>query len=286
MRSVRVALACALGAILLTLPPILALRWIDPPITAFMVQSRMDARGSPAPAPRYQWVDLERIAPALRRAVVAAEDQRFSTHAGFDLHSIADAVEESARGGRRRGASTISQQVAKNLFLWPEKSWFRKLLEAWITLWIELLWPKERILEVYLNVAQFGDGLFGAEAASWHFFARPAAALSLREAALLAAVLPNPRRLHADRPSPYLASRVEWILDQMGEGSPATAEPGPATAEGGPATRPQPEPENGPADGVEEVWLGDSWPPPAPAAPSRGDAPEPLRSHADAHDEP
>jgi monofunctional biosynthetic peptidoglycan transglycosylase len=203
-------LAAVLGPVL----PILALRWIDPPTSAFMLERARGVQGAKRQL-RYAWVDWERIAPSVKLAVVASEDQRFAAHAGFDVESIRDAVSERARGGRRRGASTISQQVAKNLFLWPEKSLPRKLLEAWLTAWIELCWPKQRILEVYLNVAQFGDAVFGVEAASRQFFAKPASALTPREAALLAAVLPNPRRLHADRPSEYVSSRADWILDQM-----------------------------------------------------------------------
>jgi monofunctional biosynthetic peptidoglycan transglycosylase len=204
-------LVAVLGAAL----PILALRWIDPPTSAFMLERAWAGHGAKRPPLRYTWVDWERIAPAVKLAVVASEDQRFAVHAGFDVESIREAVSERARGGRRRGASTISQQVAKNLFLWPGRSLTRKLLEAWLTAWLELCWPKQRILEVYLNVAQFGDGVYGVGAASRQFFGKPASALTPREGALLAAVLPNPRRLHADRPSEYVSSRADWILDQM-----------------------------------------------------------------------
>jgi monofunctional glycosyltransferase len=147
--------------------------------------------------------------------VIAAEDQQFPFHTGFDLKSIRDAVRENAHRKRPRGASTISQQVAKNLFLWNGGGYVRKGLEAWFTVLIELLWPKERILEVYLNVAQFGRGVFGVEAASHTFWRKPAARLSRTEAATLAAVLPNPIRLRADRPSRYVQSRRDWILGQM-----------------------------------------------------------------------
>ncbi len=208
----RICLGLALLAVAPALP-ILALRFVDPPTSAFM--RRSERAGSERRPVRYTWVDWERIAPSAKLAVVASEDQRFVLHAGFDVESIRDAVSEHAEGGRRRGASTISQQVAKNLFLWPHKSLLRKLLEAWLTAWIELCWPKQRILEVYLNVAQFGDGVFGVEAASRQFFGKPAAALTSRESALLAAVLPSPRRLHAERPSEYVLSRADWILDQM-----------------------------------------------------------------------
>jgi monofunctional glycosyltransferase len=164
---------------------------------------------------RYQWVDLEKISPNAALAVIAAEDQQFPFHTGFDLKSIREAVRENAHRKRPRGASTISQQVAKNLFLWNGGGYVRKALEAWFTVLIELLWPKERILEVYLNVAQFGRGVFGVEAASQAFWRKPAARLSRTEAATLAAVLPNPIRFRADRPSRYVQSRRDWILGQM-----------------------------------------------------------------------
>ena len=217
-RWVRRGLGWAvLGVLLVTVPPILGLRWIDPPTTAFMVRSSHEARsaGRDDYRIRYDWTDWRHIAPEAKLAVVAAEDQRFPEHSGFDLDAIADAVYEGQTGRRQRGASTISQQVAKNLLLWPGQSFVRKGLEAWLTLWIELLWPKQRILEVYLNVAQFGDGVFGIEAASAQFFAKRASALTARESAILAAVLPNPLRLRADQPSEYVESRADWILWHM-----------------------------------------------------------------------
>ena len=141
---------------------------------------------------------LEQISPNAAFAVIASEDQQFPFHAGFDFNSIREAVRAHERGRRLRGASTISQQVAKNLFLWPGHSFVRKGLEAYFTVLIEAMWPKERILEVYLNIAQFGDGIYGVQAAGERFLHKPLRASPLREAALLAAVLPNPERLHAD----------------------------------------------------------------------------------------
>jgi monofunctional glycosyltransferase len=153
--------------------------------------------------------------------VVAAEDQKFPSHRGFDVESIGDAWEQRARG-RVRGASTISQQVAKNLFLWSGRSWVRKGFEAWFTVLIESLWSKQRILEVYLNVAEFGPGIYGAEAAAQRHFGKPAAALTRREAALLAAVLPDPRAMRAAVPSAYVARRARWIERQAAQlGGPA-----------------------------------------------------------------
>jgi monofunctional biosynthetic peptidoglycan transglycosylase len=194
-----------LGSAVLTLP----WRWIDPPTTAFMLQARLQ-RGTPVD---WRWVPWAAISPALRVAVVAAEDQKFPTHHGFDLQSISSALREA--GGRPRGASTISQQVAKNLFLWPGRSLLRKAVEAWLTTWIELGWPKRRILEVYLNVAELGPGVYGAEAASRRYFGKPARALDASEAALLAAVLPSPRRMSAVQPSRYVEQRAQEIEESV-----------------------------------------------------------------------
>jgi monofunctional biosynthetic peptidoglycan transglycosylase len=163
-------------------------------------------------------VDLPEISRFAALAVVAAEDQRFPLHHGFDFAEIGEALEERGNG-RLRGASTISQQVAKNLFLWQGRSFVRKGLEAWLTLWIELLWPKRRILEVYLNLAELGPGVFGVEAASRRTFGKPAARLEAEEAALLAAVLPNPVRYRADAPSSYVrhrAARIRREMDRLG----------------------------------------------------------------------
>jgi monofunctional glycosyltransferase len=163
----------------------------------------------------YEWVNLERISPNAAIAVIASEDQQFPFHAGFDLKSIRESVRASEKGKHLRGASTISQQVAKNLFLWNGRSFVRKGIEAWMTVLIEVMWPKERILEVYLNIAELGRGIYGVEAASRRFYHKPAARLTSSEAAVLAAVLPNPIRMHADRPSSYVLQRRDWILGQM-----------------------------------------------------------------------
>jgi monofunctional glycosyltransferase len=160
-------------------------------------------------------VSLEQISPHVALAVIASEDQQFPFHAGFDFNSIREAVRASEHGKRLRGASTISQQVAKNLFLWNGHSFVRKGLEAYFTVLIETLWPKERILEMYLNVAQFGAGIYGVQAAAARYFHTSASQLSSAQAALLAAVLPNPLRLQVERPSHYLLQRREWILTQM-----------------------------------------------------------------------
>ena len=194
-----------------------ALRWIDPPYTAFMAQAQAAAWASRDSnyVFRHSWVDLDRISPNLPLAVVASEDQKFPEHWGFDVEAIEKAYALNQHSHKVRGASTISQQVAKNLFLWSGRSYFRKGLEAYFTILIESLWPKRRILEVYLNIAEFGFGTYGAEAAAQRFFHKPASRLTRADAAALAAVLPNPERLSAAAPSRYVQQRREWILGQM-----------------------------------------------------------------------
>ncbi len=181
------------------------------PVTAFMIEASI-GRGELV---AYDWTSGASISPQLKLAVIAAEDQRFADHSGFDMAAIEQAVKHNKRGGTVRGASTISQQVAKNLFLWPGRSWVRKGLEAAITVLIETIWSKERILDVYVNIAEMGDGVFGAEAAAKRFFGKSAASLTASESALLAAVLPNPASYRADRPSGYVRRRQQWILRQM-----------------------------------------------------------------------
>jgi monofunctional biosynthetic peptidoglycan transglycosylase len=202
----KAAAALVAASILLTL----LLRWVPPPTSAFMIRQHL--AGVVAD---YRWVPLERISPYAALAVIASEDQNFFIHRGLDFKAIRKAVEDKLSRSRLRGASTISQQVAKNLFLWPGRSYLRKGVEAYFTLIMELLWPKARILEVYLNIAEMGRGVFGVEAAGRRFFGKPAASLSRREAAALAAVLPDPARRSADRPSGYVSLRTRQILRQM-----------------------------------------------------------------------
>jgi monofunctional biosynthetic peptidoglycan transglycosylase len=208
-------LAAAAAAALL----VLLLRWVDPPSSAFMIGSRLGALidGDHSYQTHYEWVDLERISPQAALAVIAAEDQQFPFHAGFDFKSIREAVRHNASSRQVRGASTISQQVAKNLFLWSGRSYLRKGLEAGFTLLIEVLWPKERILEVYLNVAEFGRGIYGVQAAAQHFYHKDARRLNRADSALLAAVLPNPRRYRVEAPSRFVLTRRDWIARQMAE---------------------------------------------------------------------
>ncbi len=215
--GVRVLAWALVAAALATVVPVVALRWIDPPVSAFMMERRVE--GLLWPSRRvpieYHWTPLDRISEDMRLAVIASEDQRFLEHGGFDLDAIRRAIDERERGRRLRGASTISQQVAKNLFLWSGRSFFRKALEAGFTVLIESFWSKRRILEVYLNVAEFGDGVYGAGAASRHFYGVAPARLTRHESAILAAVLPSPRRMHVDHPSVYVQRRAWWIERQM-----------------------------------------------------------------------
>ncbi len=212
-----------LVALVLTVVPVLCLRWIPPPTSAFMMEKRIANlfRGEPQPVIRYRWIRWASISPQLRLAVVASEDQKFPHHWGFDFESIANAVEHEGPRGRLRGASTITQQVARNLFLWQGRSIVRKALEAYFTVVLEALWPKRRILEVYLNIAEFGEGTYGVSAATQTFFGKRPAELQAQEAALLAAVLPNPARLHVRNPSAYVRERAGWIEEQMAQLGPA-----------------------------------------------------------------
>lgn len=197
-------------ASLLSLALVLPWRWINPPATAFMLQ---DSSGRVPVA--YDWQDWSALGSAAALAVVAAEDQKFADHRGIDFASLRDSLTDFSRGDSLRGASTITQQVAKNMYLWPGRSFLRKALEAWLAMWIELTWPKQRILEIYLNVAEFGPGTYGVPAASRLHFGKPPATLSDREAALLASVLPNPSLFDASQPTPYLRERQAWILGHM-----------------------------------------------------------------------
>jgi monofunctional glycosyltransferase len=189
---------------------IILLRWIDPPITITQLSNWVSGYGL-----KRDYINFENMSPNIRLAVMASEDQLFPDHNGFDIKSIKKALETNKKSKRIRGASTISQQVAKNVFLWQGRSWFRKGLEVYFTFMIELLWSKERILEMYLNVAEMGKGIFGVEAASRTYFKKPASKLTRTESARIAACLPNPKKYKAEPASPYVARRASWILRQM-----------------------------------------------------------------------
>jgi monofunctional biosynthetic peptidoglycan transglycosylase len=200
----KLTLKLAVFATIASAALVLPWRWLPPPTSAFMLREQFSGRTL-----YHRWVPYRGISRNLVLCVIAAEDQKFAAHSGFDVDAIARAAQE--RRARPRGASTISQQLAKNLFLWPGRSFVRKGLEAWFTVWLEQTWPKRRILEVYLNVAEFGPGVFGAAAASDLAFGKSASELTLSEAALLAAVLPSPKRMSARDPSPYVYGRAGEI---------------------------------------------------------------------------
>src|SRR5690554_2977780 len=204
-KSLRL-LAMVFGAVVaLVFLTILLFRFVNPPTSAFMLAYQLGSAPEPL---RQEWVPL---------AVVASEDQRFPYHAGVDFEAIRKAVSEYKAGEGLRGASTITQQTAKNLFLWNGRSFVRKALEAVLALGVDGLWPKERVLEVYLNIAEFGPGIYGVEAASQSYFGKPARQLSQTQAARLAAVLPNPKMLSVTSPSAYVQERVVWIQQQMNQ---------------------------------------------------------------------
>ena len=206
----RILLSAGLVFVLLSILLVLPLRWVNPATTAFMLQD--DSGKEPL---QHEWVSWADMGDALPIAVVAAEDQKFADHLGFDVESIRDSVDEYGDGRPLRGASTITQQVAKNLYLWPSRSFVRKGLEAYLAALLEAMLPKRRILEIYVNIAELGPGIYGGGAASAAYFGKVPSALDDAEAALLAAVLPNPRRLHANQPSAYVRDRQAWIVEQM-----------------------------------------------------------------------
>ncbi|ERT13580.1 monofunctional biosynthetic peptidoglycan transglycosylase [Photorhabdus temperata] len=207
-----------ISVIILWIVSVVAFSFLPVPFSMIMVERQINAWLSVnfSYVSRSDWVGHEQISPNIALAVIAAEDQKFPQHWGFDFDAIENALEHNQNNsGRLRGASTISQQTAKNLFLWDGRSWLRKGLEAGMTFTIELAWSKSRILTVYLNIVEFGDGIFGVEEASRHYFHKSASKLTASEAALLAAVLPNPHRYKVNAPSAYVLQRQQWILRQM-----------------------------------------------------------------------
>jgi len=191
---------------------IVVLKWINPPVTITQINSLMEGNGL-----HRDYISYDKMPKSAKLAVIASEDQLFTTHNGFDKKSIEKALEfnEKKKGEKIRGASTISQQVAKNVFLWQGRSWFRKGLEAYFTFMIELVWGKERILEMYLNVSETGIGTFGIEAASQRYFKKPASQLTKNEAARIIVNLPNPKKYRVNPPSSYVSKRASWVERQM-----------------------------------------------------------------------
>jgi len=212
-RALRVAAGAVLLIVAITLALVLPLRWLNPPTTAMIM---LDALSREQPIQQW-WLPMEAISPWLAASIIAAEDQKFPHHRGFDLEQLAAVL--GGDGSPTRGASTLTQQLAKNLYLWRGRSYLRKALEAWLTLWMEWCWPKQRILEIYLNVVEFGPGVYGAGAAGERLLGTSARLLTPHQAAVLAAVLPNPRRMSAASPSPYVerrAAQIEEAVTQLG----------------------------------------------------------------------
>ncbi len=203
-----------IGFVVLSVLGVVMFKFLPVWVTPLMVARKIEAVKAGEESRIYKsWTSYDQISKEMALAVVASEDQNFPKHWGFDFTQIKNALASDKK--RKRGASTITQQVAKNVFLWQGRSYFRKGLEAWFTLWIELLWSKERILEVYLNVAETGKMTFGAEAASQRFYKKPAKALNRHEAARIAAVLPNPKQFSVRNPSAYTQKRTAQIVQQM-----------------------------------------------------------------------
>jgi monofunctional biosynthetic peptidoglycan transglycosylase len=195
----------------LSILSVIVFRFVPVPVTPLMISRSIETRTWW----NHDWVPIEEISPNLQWAVVASEDQNFLNHNGFDFQAIEKAIEHNKKSKRIRGASTISQQVAKNVFLWQGRSWVRKGLEVYFTFLIELFWSKERIMEVYLNSIEMGNGVYGAEAASKYWYGKSAKKLTQREAAGIAAILPNPRKFKARNSSPYIERRKDHIVRQM-----------------------------------------------------------------------
>lgn len=213
-RAAALGLRLIFAVTVLTILLVIPWRWLPPPTSAFMLRERWGGKDEV----EYRWVPMRAISRNLAIAAVAAEDQKFPNHHGFDLAGIAEALERNrSDAGSLRGGSTITQQVAKNLFLWPAQSVIRKGAEAWLTLWLEVLWPKRRILEIYLNIAEFGPGTYGADAAAHRAFGKPPSDLTLPEAARLVAVLPSPRRMSIVDPSDYVEERTREIVEAVGD---------------------------------------------------------------------
>ena len=195
---------------------VIVFKWVPIPATPLMVIRTIEQKIEGKPMVwKHKWVSIDKISKNLQLAVICAEDQKFLQHNGFDLEAIEKAYEKNKKGKRIKGASSISQQTAKNGFLWPGRSWVRKGFEAYFTFLIELFWSKERILEVYLNSIEMGNGVYGAEAAATYWFGKKASHLSKEQAAAIAAILPNPKKYRAQPATAFIQRRKQWILQQM-----------------------------------------------------------------------
>lgn len=215
-RIFRILLRIVIGFLILSVGTTLLFRWVPVPLTPLMLIRCVEQKADGKPMTlKHDWVSLENISPKLQLAVVCSEDQNYLKHYGFDWLAIEKAMKANEKGKKLRGGSTISQQTAKNVFLWPGRSYVRKAFEVYFTLLIEVLWSKERIMEVYLNSIEMGKGVYGAEAAAEYWFHKPAKSLSRDEAAAITAILPSPLHYVANPPSPYVARRKDWIKQQM-----------------------------------------------------------------------
>ncbi len=200
------------GFLAISILSVLLLRWIDPPTTSFMLQRQWSDDDVEL---QYQWTDWQDISPHIKMAAIASEDQAFASHWGIDISSIQKAIDEYERGQDLRGASTITQQVAKNLYLWADQSYIRKGIEAYFAVLLELLWPKQRILEMYLNIVEFGDGVYGVQAAAEYYLNTTPANLTKWQSAFMVTALPAPRRYNLDDPSEYMLERSSWVMRYM-----------------------------------------------------------------------
>jgi monofunctional glycosyltransferase len=215
-RILKILLRIVIAFLALSVVFTVLFRFVPVPFTPLMIIRSVEQKTSGEELVwKHEWVDLDRISGKLQLAVVCSEDQNFLRHSGFDWGAIEKALDHNDRGRKLRGGSTISQQTAKNVFLWPGRSYVRKAFEAWFTLLIELFWSKERIMEVYLNSIEMGKGVYGAEAAARYWFHKSAANLTADEAAAITAILPNPRKYKANPPGPYIAKRKQWVKQQM-----------------------------------------------------------------------
>lgn len=217
MKKVRnFVLKCILWYLVITVLWVVAYRFLPVPYTPLMAIRSYENKDNAKYKTKHNWVDRKYISPYMELAVVCAEDQNFLKHHGFDFGAIEKAMAYNKKSTKKkRGASTISQQTAKNVFLWPGRSWVRKGFEVYFTFLIELIWPKERIMEVYLNSIEMGNGVYGVEAASQYWFTKPASRLTKSNASALAAILPNPRKYKANPPGPYVRGRINWTIQQM-----------------------------------------------------------------------
>lgn len=212
-KTLKLLLFITVSFVLLSICLVMPFRWLNPPLTMVMVDRWLES--PPGYQTKQNWLSWEDIPLKAAMTVVTAEDQRFPNHNGLDLIEIKNAIKAKWRGKQLRGASTISQQVARNVYLWTGRSWFRKALEVWFTALIELLWGKQRILEVYLNIAEWGVGIFGIQAASLHYFSKSLYKLSPMQMALLASVLPNPIKFNPAKPTSYILAKAKWNIAQQ-----------------------------------------------------------------------